>query len=237
MRHGKRSLDVFTAEWFRSPRKSTSPLGAFGSRYFAGFARRRAGLDTNHVLASSQHLAKHLTARRNPCIQSPLLVKRQPESDALAATSAAIFFSSSDQRTVWINRASRLSLTSRPFVEAVSASFFFLFLPLKSFRGTTKDLKRIGLAEHHPIGFGTKRWHPFHERRLLQHRLNRRIHFLFACAHAISAATSAFEDPHRRLHVVGASATLLHPPVLILLSSGISIKVFYWTASQSAFAW
>ena len=53
MRHGKRSLDVFTAEWFRSPRKSTSPLGAFGSRYFAGFARRRAGLDTNHVLAVS----------------------------------------------------------------------------------------------------------------------------------------------------------------------------------------
>lgn len=108
-----------------------------------------------------------------------------------------------------------------------SFGFFFssFFLPLKSFRGTTRDLKRIGLAEHHRIDFGTKRWHPFHERRLLQHRLNRRIHFLFACAHAISAATSAFEDPHRRLHVVGASATLLHPPVLILLSSGISIKV------------
>jgi hypothetical protein len=38
-----------------------------------------------------------------PCIQSPLLVKRQPDSDALTATFAAIFFSNPDQRSVRFN--------------------------------------------------------------------------------------------------------------------------------------
>lgn len=67
---------------------------------------------------------------RVPCIQSPFLVKRQPDSDAVTATFAAIFFPNSDQRSVRDNCTLPLSLISRPFTKAVSALFFFFSNPL-----------------------------------------------------------------------------------------------------------